>query len=247
MNFYPVLLVELIKLKRMCFKSFFLGSVIVGPLLYFVTFGWGLSENVRVGNMNYSAFLVPGIVALSSMTNSFVWTSLSVEAERVIYRTFDEYLVSPITPFAIMLGKVIGGSIRGVLSGVLVLSVAVPFGVVIRPGVSFFVVLLLNSILFSSLGIIFGLKSKVHGDVAAVSALLLMPMGLFCGTFFPISVFPFYVRPFVYLLPFTHSVLCLRASVSGGLPLFSLGVLSLFSAFSFSVGVLMIGRARREQ
>lgn len=245
MNFYPIFLEDLIKFKRICLRSFFLASMVVGPCLYLLTFGWGLSDKILVKDMSYMEFLVPGIIALSSMNNSFNWTALSIEVGRTTFRTFEQYMVSPISPMEIMLGKVMSGCFRGVFAGIVIIGVAYLFGIRIHIGGLFIPSLLLNCTLFACLGVICGMRARVHGDTSTFSNFFLMPMSLFCGTFFPLDNLPKTVATLIYLLPLTHSATCIRdASMGKPVSLISFIYLGCLSLIFFMIGVTCIGRCR---
>jgi len=246
LNFYPIFLEDLIKFKRLCLKPFFITSFFINPLLYILTFGWGLSGKKIVEGMSYMEFIIPGIIGFSSMVNSFNWTALSIEIGRTTFKTFENYVVSPIGAKDIMLGKVLSGSLRGILSAAVILVVAHLFGIKIKLNIFFLFSLLLNCILFSSIGIICGMKSKIHGDVFVFSNFFITPMGLFCGTFFPIEFLPEPIAKIVYLLPLTHSVMCMRDAASGNLPpFFSLFYLFLLCSLFFTVGIFCIEKLSR--
>ena len=245
MNFYPIFLEDFIKFKRLCLRSFFIASLLLNPFLYIFTFGWGLSGKGVVEGISYMEFLIPGIIAFSSMNNSFNWTALSIEIGRTTFKTFEQYIISPISSIDIMIGKVMAGSFRGIISAMVIILIAYLFGIKIKLNGLFFFALLLNCILFSCLGVICGMTARVHGDVSTFSNFFLTPMGLFCGTFFPIDTLPKPIVKIIYFLPLTHSVSSLRDAFLGNpVSLISLMYLVILCSISFIVGIFYISKAR---
>ena len=81
-KFYPVFLREMLIFKRRLFRLSYLFSSMVSPLLYLIAFGLGLGRRFDIEGVNYLTFLVPGIVAMSSMTNSYTWVASSISVGR---------------------------------------------------------------------------------------------------------------------------------------------------------------------
>ena len=80
MNFYPIFLREMLIFKKRLTRPGYIFSALVTPLLYLLAFGLGLGKGMTVEGISYLAFVVPGICAMSSMTNSYsgIATSLAV-------------------------------------------------------------------------------------------------------------------------------------------------------------------------
>jgi ABC-type multidrug transport system permease subunit len=87
---------------------------LVSPLIYIIAFGLGLGSAVDMamkptaGN-NYLEFILPGMVALSSMAISFGGTTFSICGDRLFSKTFEELLLLPVHPLALYLGKMFAG------------------------------------------------------------------------------------------------------------------------------------------
>ena len=152
-----------------------MASGLVSPLIYIVAFGLGLGGSIRPGTAiggeynSYLEFILPGMVALSSMAICFVGTTFSICGDRLYSKTFEEMLLMPVHPLALHLGKAGAGIVRGLLTAFSVILVAVLF-VVFDPGditrawsflnPLFLTVLFLNCAVFASLGTIAGLTVK---------------------------------------------------------------------------------------
>ncbi len=246
MNFYPIFLREMIIFKRRLLRVGYLFSNMITPLLYLITFGLGLGRELIVEGVSYLMFVVPGICAMSSMTNAYTWIATSISVGRLHFKTFDEYQVSPITATDIMLGEVLSGVVRGLFASSLILVAGAIFGAGFPQSPIFLLVWVLNCLIFACFGVISGFWAKSHEDTATFSNFFIMPMAFFCGTFFPIDKLPVFIKGFLYFLPLTHASNCLRASFLGQkVEMVSLGIMLAIFVVCFYWGVLTIRRSNR--
>ncbi len=246
MNFYPIFLREMLIFKRRLLRIGYLFSTMITPLLYLVAFGLGLGRSISIEGVAYLMFVVPGICAMSSMTNSYSWIATSISVGRLHFKTFDEYQVSPVTATDIMLGEVLSGMVRGLFASSLILVAGAIFGAGFPANPVFLLVWMLNCLIFACFGVISGFWAKSHEDTATFSNFFIMPMAFFCGTFFPIDKLPAFIKGFLYFLPLTHASNCLRASFLGQkVEVISLGIMLIFFVVCFYWGVLTIRRSNR--
>lgn len=203
-------------------------TALVTPLIYLIALGWGLGENTAVTQRPYIDFLVPGILALTTMNTSFSAVALPLNVQRLSERSFDQILVSP-TPMApYLIGQVLGGASRGLYAGSLILLLAIPFGANIDLSPALFLTMLLGGSVFSALGILAALLASTHADVSRFSTFVIFPMTFLCNTIFPIDRVPESVRLLIELLPLTHISSALR-KIAYGQPLSALPYLVLAS------------------
>ncbi|MBF2022612.1 MAG: ABC transporter permease [Hydrococcus sp. C42_A2020_068] len=224
---------------------------LISPLIYIFAFGLGLGGALDramkppVGD-NYLEFILPGMVALSSMTISFGGTTFSICGERLFTKTFEEILLLPVHPLALHLGKMLAGIARGLMTSGSVILVAVLFtgkiGSFLNP--LFLLLLTLNCAVFAGLGVIVGLRVKSLESVGLYNNFLIVPMSFLGGTFFDPSTLPVALKIIVYCLPLTYTSVGLRAAAYSPLsqfPWYSLPILlvaaialSLAGAYQFS-------------
>lgn len=247
MNFYPIFLREMIIFRRRLMSKGYLFGAMMIPLLFLITFGLGLGETINIEGTPYLIFVVPGIIAMSSMTNSYTWIASSISIGRLHFKTFEEYQVSPITPTDIMLGEVLSGVVRGLFASLLVLIAGVILGAGLpKNPIMFLLVWILNCFIFACLGVISGFLAKSHEDTATFSNFFIMPMAFFCGTFFPIDKLPLFIKVVLYLLPLTYASSGLRASFLGEkVEITSLGIMFLIFVVCFYGGIITIRRSTR--
>jgi ABC-2 type transport system permease protein len=212
-DIYSVLWVDLRFLRRHWLRT--LVTSVVNPVLYLVAFGYGLGSGITFGGYSYLEFVVPGIIALTAMTGSYSGAGLKLHVDRLFYKCFDEYLLSPISFFSLAVGKALIGVVRGLIASVALLVV----GVVISPKLLvsplFVLVLVSSCFVFAFLGVLVGLLAKSHQDMGTFSTLVILPMTFLSGTFFSLSQLPEAAKAVLYLLPLTHSSETLRAAALG--------------------------------
>ncbi|WP_425432535.1 ABC transporter permease [Hydrococcus rivularis] len=217
---------------------------LISPLIYIFAFGLGLggvldrAMKPPVGD-NYLEFILPGMVALSSMTISFGGTTFSICGERLFTKTFEEILLLPVHPLALHLGKMLAGIARGLMTSGSVILVAVLFtgkiGSFLNP--LFLLLLTLNCAVFAGLGVIIGLRVKSLESVGLYNNFLIVPMSFLGGTFFDPTTLPVALKIIVYCLPLTYTSVGLRAAAYSSLsqfPWYSLPIL-LIAAIALSV------------
>lgn len=192
---------------------------LVSPLIYIIGFGLGLGSALDASMKpaagdNYLQFILPGMIALSSMTISFTGTTFSICGERLYTKTFEETLLVPVHPLALHLGKMLAGIIRGLMTSGSVILVAVLFTGKVWSFINplFLLLLTLNCAVFAGLGVIVGLNVKSLESVGLYNNFLIIPMSFLGGTFFDPTTLPAALKAIVYLLPLTYTSIGLRAA-----------------------------------
>lgn len=190
-------------------------TAVVTPLMYLIALGWGLGETTSAGGRPYIDFLVPGILALTTMNTSFSAVSLSLNVQRLYERSFDQIVISPTPMGAYITGQAFGGALRGIYGGTLILLLSIPFGASTRITPGLFFTMLLGGMVFSSLGVLAALIASTHSDVSRFSTFIIFPMTFLCNTIFPIDRMPYAVSFLIKLLPLTHMSSSIRAISCG--------------------------------
>lgn len=217
---------------------------LVSPILYLVAFGWGMGSNVEVAGVSYMAYIIPGIIGMNTMMTSFSNTANTINISRIFYKTFEDYMISPINMTVYALGKIIAGACYGIYSATLIMVMVLIFtsDLVITP--YFILVALLNCFVFAALGFLMGLLVNSHSDMAKFTSFVITPMSFLCGTFFPIDKMPEVLKWLIYLLPLTHTTLALRSTgESIAQMMLHVGVLLAYLVVLFIVGARRCKRA----
>ena len=240
-DIYSVLWVDLRFLRRHWLRT--LATSIVNPILYLVAFGYGLGRGISFEGYSYLAFVMPGIIALTAMTGSYNGAGLKLHVDRLFYKCFDEYLLSPISLFSLAVGKTLIGVVRGLIASVALVVVGVILSPTLMISPLFVLVLVSSCFVFAFLGVLVGLLAQSHQDMGTFGTLVILPMTFLSGTFFSISQLPEAAKAVLYVLPLTHSSQTLRAAALGQpFPWLSFLALLSFGLVFFSASIVVLKR-----
>ena len=184
--------------------------------LYFLIFG-GLIGS-RVGAMDgirYMDFIVPGLVMMSVIQNSYGNISSSFFGAK-FGRHVEELLVSPMPNWVILGGYVAGAVLRGVMVGIIVLAIAMLFTPVRMPHP--FVTLttvLLGATIFSLAGFVNAVYAKKFDDIALVPTFILTPLTYLGGVFYSVKLLPDWAQTLTHLNPIFYMVNAFRYGLLG--------------------------------
>ena len=178
-------------------------SSLVGPLLYLLAFGFGVGSNMD-DPQGYVTYIVPGIIALTTLSATFSTVSMKILVQRLFYMSFDELLLCPLHISSIILGKTIQGIVRALISCTILLIV----GWLLSPAVAIspwiFILIIVSSLLFSLLGLLAGMLTNKTQKLTLFSSIVIVPMTFLCGTLFDSSALPEIAADIIYALPLTH-------------------------------------------
>lgn len=239
-EWYPIFLREMLLFRRRLVRLGYIFSAMVVPIIYLIAFGFGLGNRVKIGGLDYLSYLIPGLVAMSSMNNSYTWVASNMNLNRVYFKTFQVFVQAPIHSSSIMVGEVLAGMAKGLFASALIILVGLLSSSHFSITTLFMVTLLLNCFLFASLGVIAGMLAKSHEDTATYSNFFIMPMAFFSGTFFPVDHMPAVIKWIIYLLPLTHANIVIRQGTLTPEGIFSLLVLVGYAAAFFIYGSTLI-------
>lgn len=233
---------EMLILRRRLSRQ--ISSWSVSPLLYLIAFGYAMGKGVSIQDHTYIEFLIPGLAAMTSMTQAFAIGS-EINIARFYWHIFEEFQAAPISNAAYVIGEVLAGMTRALLAGCVILVLGALFGVVLSYNACFWSAFLLNSFVFSSLAVGLAMLVKSHADQAMMTSFIITPMSFLGGTFFPIEYLPVWAQKILLILPLTHTANALRASsfgrppeISGYFILIGIGV------FVFAFAVMTVSKAR---
>ncbi|HTP67233.1 MAG TPA: ABC transporter permease [Geobacteraceae bacterium] len=241
-GWYPVFLREMLLFRRKLLKLGYLFSAMLVPLIYLMVFGYGLGRNVRLSGGNYLSFLIPGLVAMSSMTNSYTWVASALNLNRLYFKTFQVLIQAPVTAGAIMLGEVLAGMAKGLFAAslLILMGICAPSSFHLTP--LLVVATLLNSFMFACLGVVIGMLAKSHEDTSTYNNFLILPMSFFSGTFFPLNGLPPFLKWIILVLPLSHTNVVIRKAALDGEALCSLLVMAGYTAVFLVIGTRLIRR-----
>ena len=207
--------------------------------LYFLIFGGLIGSRVGdMGGFSYMQFIVPGLVMMSVIQNSYGNISSSFFGAK-FGRHVEELLVSPMPNWVILWGYVAGAVLRGLLVGVMVLGIAMLFTTVRipHPLVTLSSVIL-GATIFSLAGFVNAVYAKKFDDVAIVPTFILTPLTYLGGVFYSVKMLPDWAQTMTKANPVFYMVNAFRYGLLGtsDVPLWIAYVLML--AFVFGLGAL---------
>ncbi len=234
---------ELLILKRRFLKI--IASMSVSPLLYLIAFGYAMGKSVKIGGHTYMEFLIPGLVAMNSMTRAFgIGTEINIS--RFYWHIFEEFQAAPINNFAYVFAEVLAGITRAIISIMVILVLGMLFGVSLSYDSPFFwIPILLNSFVFASLAVALGMLVKSHADQAMLTSFVITPMAFLGGTFFPVNRLPVWAQKILFLLPLTHASKAIRSAAYGNpVNYSSFYLLAIIGLVLFFSAVYCVNKAR---
>ncbi|MDB1125143.1 ABC transporter permease [Vibrio algarum] len=198
----------------------------VPPFLYLMAFGFGVGKGTTVDGIDYLTFLLPGLLAMSSMNYSYNIAS-EINISRFYLKIFEEYLLAPNQRWQIIVGEVLYGMTKGMIPVLIVAIYSLACGISLHFSIFFVLALFLHLIAFALIGLIVALKMKNHRDQATMNAFIITPMMFLSGTFFPVDQMPFIIQAVAAISPLTYSADLIRSSLldTGTFSFMSLAIL----------------------
>lgn len=217
------------------------------PLLYLLGLGYGLGLFIgKMAGMDYLTFLASGIVASSAMTTATFEGMYSVYTRMVPQRTYDAMLATPTEVDDILAGEMLWCASKSLINGIAILIVAALLGAItdIRAVLALPIVFLIG-MCFAGPAMVMSALSPGYDFFSYYFTLVITPMFVLCGVFYPTTALPELMQSFVQLLPLTHAVALVRPLVAGQ-PLsdvgLHLGVLLMYAVIGYYLAVILTRR-----
>jgi len=217
------------------------------PLLYLVALGYGLGSFVgEVEGMDYITFLASGFVCASVMNTASFEGVYSAYTRMAVQETWTAMLYTPLDVRDILLGEAFWAASKSLLSAIFILMVAAFLDAVHDWQVIWVLpVALLTGIAFAGMALVMTAISRSYDFFLYYFTLLLTPMLLFSGVFFPLDGMPMLVQQAAGLLPLTHAIELVRPLMTGqpvnGVAL-HLGVILLYCIVALALAGHLIQR-----
>ena len=214
------------------------------PLLYLLGLGFGLGHFVGdMEGMPYLAFLASGIIASSAMTTASFEGMYSVFTRMVPQKTYEAILATPLDVDDIIAGEMLWCATKALLSGLAILAVAALLGVVqgwqarwVCP------VVFMIGLCFAGPALIMSALATTYDFFSYYFILVVTPMFVLCGVFYPTETLPAVIQDAVYLLPLTQAVYLTRGLVAGAeltQPLLHLAVLMIYALIGYYIAAVL--------
>ena len=224
------------------------GQTIVPPAitmtLYFIIFGELIGRRIgEMGGFTYMQYIVPGLVIMSVITNSY-GNMVSSFFGAKFGKHIEELLISPLPNWIILAGYVTGALMRGIMVGAVVMVVSLFFTrIEVQHPLVMFTVLLLTATVFALAGMVNAIFAQNFDDIAIIPTFILAPLTYLGGVFYSIALLPEFwqkvsvVNPILYMvngfrygmlgvsdvsLVMSYSVILIAGAILFGLCLFLL-------------------------
>lgn len=215
-------------------------SPVISTSLYFIVFGAAIGHRIpRIGGVSYGAFIVPGLVMLSLLTQSLSNASFGIYFPRFT-GTIYEVLSAPVSWFEIVVAYVGAAASKSILLGAIILATAglfVPLR--IEHPVLMVLFLVLTSVTFSLLGFIIGIWADGFEKLQVVPLLIVTPLTFLGGSFYSIDMLPEPWRSIALFNPVVYLVSGFRWSFYGQADVAIGASLGMTAAF-LAIGLLMV-------
>ena len=159
--------------------------------LYFIIFGKFIGSQIQhIQGFTYIQYIVPGLIMMSIMTNAYTNTSASFFISK-FNKSIEEILVSPMPNLVILISFMLGGTLRGILVGIIVTIISLFFThmPVNHPGIVI-IMAILSAMVFALAGLINGIFAKRFDDISFIPTFILTPLTYLGGVFYSIQQLP---------------------------------------------------------
>jgi ABC-2 type transport system permease protein len=229
-GFYALFYKEVKRFWRVSFQT--VAAPVLTAILYLMIFGHVLEDHVKVYDaISYTAFLIPGLVMMSLLQNSFANTSSSLIQSKITGNLIF-VLLAPLSHFEFFSAYVLAAMVRGVAVGAGVFLATYWF-----TDISFYQPLwilvfgLLSAALLAALGLIAGIWAEKFDQLAAFQNFFIMPATMLSGVFYSIHSLPPIWQTISHFNPFFYMIDGFRYGffgISDVSPWFSLVIISIF-------------------
>lgn len=240
--FETILIKEIRRFSRIWLQTLVPPAITIG--LYYLIFGNLIGRRIgEMGGYNYIDFIVPGLIMMAVIQNSYANVSSSFFSNK-FQRCVEEILVSPVPNYIILLGFVAGGMARGLAVGIIVtimsfiftsLSIEHPFLTIL--------VVLLTAMVFSLAGFINALFANTFDDISIIPTFVLTPLIYLGGVFYSIELLPAAGQWVSALNPVLYMVNTFRYGILGSSDVniyWALFMLFLFGAVLYIAALLLL-------
>jgi len=221
------------------------------PVLYLLAFGFGIGALVkeivyRGEAIDYVTFIAPGLLATQVMFQAFFENTYSTFVRMYYQKTFDAIATTPLSLEDVMVGELLWGATKSTIGCTLMMVGISFFDLLSFPQALWIVPFsFVAGLLFAGMGLCFtGVMPRIDTFNFPIF-LLVMPMFLFSGTFFPLEILPSWARHLAMLLPLTHVTRVMREVSLGRMPLELLGDLLYVLVVTIPITLLGIHLMKR--
>jgi len=209
----------LIKREVGRFFSVYRQTVLPGLItsaLYIAIFGFTLEQRIsEIQGIPYTLFILPGLIMMNTLTNATANTSSSMLQMKLLQQLPD-LLTAPLSGLEISLAYIIGGTVRGMVNGILVLFLGmILIGMPVQDPLGTIAFIFLVSWAFSSMGLLLGQLSESWDQLAMMQNFFLTPLSFLGGIFYSITMLPDWAQTLSFINPIYYMINGIRYTILG--------------------------------
>ena len=203
---------------------------LISSALYILIFGFTLEQRIsEIDGVSYTWYILPGLIMMNTLSNATANTSSSMLQMKLLQQLPD-LLTAPLSGVEISLAYIIGGTIRGMVNGILVLFLGVLIsGLPVQNIFGTLLFIFLVSWAFSSMGLVLGQLAENWDQMAMMQNFFLTPLSFLGGIFYSIKMLPEWAQTLSLINPIYYMINGIRHTILG------IGDSSLFISFSMAI------------
>jgi lipooligosaccharide transport system permease protein len=197
-------------------------SGVFEPIFYLIGIGLGLGAIIDTVTLSdgrvvaYAAFVAPALLATAAMNGAVFETIFNVFFKLNYAKTYEGVLATPMGITEIAIGEMLWALMRAALYAFAMFVIMLIFGLILSPwGLLIVPAALLTAAAFAAAGLAGTSYLRTVNDFDVPMGLIVMPMFLFSGTFFPIDVYPLPIQVFMQATPLYHAINLIRGLSTG--------------------------------
>ena len=189
---------------------------LITSALYIAIFGFTLEQRIsEIQGVSYTLYILPGLIMMNTLTNATANTSSSMLQMKLLQQLPD-LITAPLSGFEISLAYIIGGIVRGVVNGIMVLILGIVLvGMPVKDLLGTLTFIFLVSWAFSSMGLLLGQLSESWDQLAMMQNFFLTPLSFLGGIFYSIKMLPDWAQTLSYINPIYYMINGIRYTILG--------------------------------
>ena len=189
---------------------------LITSALYIAIFGYTLEQRIsEIQGVPYTLFILPGLIMMNTLTNATANTSSSMLQMKLLQQLPD-LLTAPLSGLEISLAYIIGGAVRGMVNGILVLLLGILLiGMPVANPAGTVAFIFLVSWAFSSMGLLLGQLAESWDQLAMMQNFFLTPLSFLGGIFYSIKMLPEWAQTLSFINPIYYMINGIRYTILG--------------------------------
>ena len=189
---------------------------LISSALYILIFGFTLEQRIsEIQGVSYTLFILPGLIMMNTLTNATSNTASSMLQMKLLQQLPD-LLTAPLSGLEIALAYILGGAVRGLVNGVLVLLLGVLLiDLPIADPIGTLSFIFLVSWAFSSMGLVLGQLAESWDQLAMMQNFFLTPLSFLGGIFYSIQMLPSWAQSLSFINPIYYMINGIRFTILG--------------------------------